>query len=140
VNIFGGLPRFLFSVFIAFSPYFFYSAIADYLFICSADFGAWGVPNKQMYFCPFAAQNTMLAIFPALLRIFSPEHFFLCSGFRCLSANFSPIFCWRFLLKQFYLFSAQLLRSSGGSLMKIRICKFLFDVLTFSRKCCIIMT
>jgi hypothetical protein len=49
-----------------------------------------------MFFCPFAAQNTMLAIFPALLRIFSPEHFSSCSGFRCLSANFSPIFCWRF--------------------------------------------
>jgi hypothetical protein len=64
----------------------------------------------------------MLAIFPALLRIFSPEHFSLCSGFRCLSANFSPIFCWRFLLfvvNQFYLFSAQLLRSSGGTLMKM---------------------
>jgi hypothetical protein len=31
VNIFGGLPRFFFSVFIAFSPCFFYSAIADFL-------------------------------------------------------------------------------------------------------------
>jgi hypothetical protein len=42
---------------------------------CTVIFGAWGVPNKHLYFCPFAAQNTMLAIFPALLCIFSPEHF-----------------------------------------------------------------
>jgi hypothetical protein len=40
----------------------------------------------------------MLAIFLALSCVFSPEHFSLCSGFRCLSANFSPIFCWRFLI------------------------------------------
>ena len=33
-------------------------------------FGAWGVPNKQMYFRPCAAQNTMLVIFVALWRIF----------------------------------------------------------------------
>jgi hypothetical protein len=60
---------------------FFYSALADYLFFCSADFGAWGVPNKQMYFCPFAAQNTMLAIFPALMRIFRLSIFLSAQAF-----------------------------------------------------------
>jgi hypothetical protein len=60
---------------------FFYSALADYLFICSADFGVWGVPNKHLYFCPFAAQNTMLAIFHALSCVFSPEHFFSAQDF-----------------------------------------------------------
>jgi hypothetical protein len=41
--------------------------------------------------------------------LFSPEHFSLCSGFRCLSANFSPIFCWRF-----FFFSKEILSLFGA--------------------------
>jgi hypothetical protein len=50
-----------------------------------------------MYFCPFAAQNTMLAIFPALLRIFPPEHFFSAQAFavyqRISRQSFVGDFC-----------------------------------------------
>jgi hypothetical protein len=77
----------------------------------------------------------MLAIFPALLRIFLPEHFFSAQAFavyqRISRQSFVGAFCF-FSVKQFYLFSAQLLRSSGGSLMKMWDCKFIFDMLTFS--------
>ena len=54
-------------------------------------FGAWGVPNKQMYFRPCAAQNTMLAIFVALSRSFLPAVSLYLTGFRCSVIEFGAM-------------------------------------------------
>ena len=54
-------------------------------------FGAWGVPNKQMYFRPCAAQNTMLAIFVALSRSFLPAVSLYLAGFRCSVSEFGAM-------------------------------------------------
>ena len=58
-------------------------------------FGAWGVHNKQMYFRPYAAQNTMLAIFVAIFvalsRSFLPAVSLYLAGFRCSVSEFGAM-------------------------------------------------
>ena len=47
------------------------TASAVIFYVCSADFGVWGVPNKHWWnFARCAAHSTMLVIFVALLHIF----------------------------------------------------------------------
>jgi hypothetical protein len=97
VNILGGLPLFFFSVFIAFSPCFFLFGNSRFFDRCTVIFGAWGVPNKHLYFCPFAAQNTMLAIFLALSCVFRLSIFLSAQAFavyqRISRQSFVGDFC-----------------------------------------------
>jgi hypothetical protein len=121
VNIFGGLPRFFFSVFIAFSPYFFYSAIADFL-TAVRSYSGLGCPQQAFVFLSVCGTKYYACYFSR-----TSVRFFRLSIFSLLRLSlFISEFLANLLLaillfgvNQFYLFSAQLLRSSGGSLMKM---------------------
>jgi hypothetical protein len=92
-------------------------------------------PTSICIFVRLRHKILCLLFFSHFRALFSPEHFLSAQAFavyqRISRQSFVGAFCF-FSVKQFYLFSAQLLRSSGGSLMKMWDCKFIFDMLTFS--------
>ena len=91
--------------------------------------GAWGfLPNKQMYFCPFAAQNTMLAIFPRTDVRFQAEQLHSAQAFAVFDSDSSPIFRRRlfaFSNKAILFFFGAVTAYSGRQFYEIHNCFFL---------------
>ena len=74
MSISRGLPRFFFSVFIVVSPLFVFRRKPIIFMTAVRSFrGLWCPQQAFGIFARCAAQNTMLVIFVALWRIFSPE-------------------------------------------------------------------
>ncbi|MBO5320537.1 MAG: hypothetical protein J6B01_12140 [Ruminococcus sp.] len=78
-----------FCIFHSGTPFFYSIGVSRFLFVCSADFGAWGVPNKHLVFSFAVRRKIQCLLF--LLRY--GAYFFrlslsLCSGFRCSVSEF----------------------------------------------------
>ncbi|MDD6083885.1 MAG: hypothetical protein PUB89_13820 [Oscillospiraceae bacterium] len=116
--------RFAFAI----SPFHFLSAKADIFSYAVAVKGAWGFfPNKQMYFCPFAAQNTMLAIFPRTDVRFQAEQLHSAQAFAVFDSDSSPIFRRRlfaFSNKAILFFIGAVTAHSGRQFYEIHNCFF----------------
>ena len=69
--VLGRSATLLFLDFHSGTPFVYSIGVSRFLLVCSADFGAWGVPNKHWWnFARCAAHSTMLVIFVALWHIF----------------------------------------------------------------------